>query len=104
MSLDRKARRLQEWIEARRRHNLSHAHVQMARELGLNPSKIGRLDHHYQERWKLPLPAFLEHLYQKRFGKLRPDVIASVEEHVRLAGQKTAARRAARRLRREAAP
>jgi hypothetical protein len=31
--------RLQDWIAARGRHRLSHAHVQMARELGMNPKK-----------------------------------------------------------------
>jgi hypothetical protein len=28
--------------------------MQMARELGLNPKKIGKLDNHDQEPWKLP--------------------------------------------------
>lgn len=34
---------LQVWIDARKRFQLSHAHVQMARELGLNPKKFGKL-------------------------------------------------------------
>ncbi len=42
---------LKVWIEARRRHKLSHAHVQMARELGLNPRKLGKIDNHKQEPW-----------------------------------------------------
>ena len=29
------------WVEAKKRHQLSHAHVQMARELGMNPKKLG---------------------------------------------------------------
>jgi len=29
--------RMQAWIDARKRHGLSHAEVQMARELGMNP-------------------------------------------------------------------
>lgn len=62
----------QVWIEARRRHRLSHAHVQMARELGLNPKKLGKIDNHRQEPWKLPLPEFIEHLYFKRFGGRGP--------------------------------
>jgi hypothetical protein len=33
----------QAWIEARRHYHLSHAEVQMARELGINPKKIGKL-------------------------------------------------------------
>jgi len=59
--------RLQAWIEARKRHHLSHAQVQMARELGMNAKKLGKLDNHDQEPWKLP--RFIEHLYLKRFGK-----------------------------------
>ena len=60
---------LQAWIDARKRHKLSHAQAQMARELGMNPRKLGKLDNHHQEPWKLPLPAFIEELYFKRFGK-----------------------------------
>jgi hypothetical protein len=95
---------LQGWITARKRHRLSHAHVQMARELGMNPKKLGKLDNADQEPWKLPLPAFIESLYQKRFDKDRPDMVHSIEEHARLLKQKKAARRETKRLRREAAP
>jgi hypothetical protein len=59
------------WITARKRHRLSHAHVQMARELGMNPKILRKLDNADQEPWKLPLPAFIESLYQKRFGRDR---------------------------------
>ncbi len=65
--------KLRPWIEARRRFHLSHAQVQMARELGMNPKKLGKLDNHKQERWKLPLPLFIEDCYRKRFGKAQPD-------------------------------
>jgi hypothetical protein len=75
--------RLQVWIDARTRHHLSHAHVQMARELGMNPDKLGKIDNHQQEPWKLPLPEFIEHLYFKRFGKRRPDVVVSIEDRAR---------------------
>jgi hypothetical protein len=95
---------LQGWITARKRHRLSHAHVQMAHELGMNSKKLGKLDNADQEPWKLPLPAFIESLYQKRFGRDRPDVVHSIEEHARFLEQKKAARREAKRLRREAAP
>jgi hypothetical protein len=74
MSRGRIPERLQVWIDARTRNHLSHAHVQMARELGMNPKKLGKLDNHRQEPWKQPLPAFIEHLYFKRFGQRRPDV------------------------------
>jgi hypothetical protein len=46
-------------------------------------SNLGKLDNQQQEPWKLPLPEFIEHLYFKRFGKHRPDVVASIEEKVR---------------------
>jgi hypothetical protein len=62
MSRDRTPERLQVWIDARTRHHLSHAHVQMVRELGLNPKKLGKLDNHRQGPWKAPLPEFIERL------------------------------------------
>jgi len=47
----------------------------MARELGMNPKKFGSLANHKLEKWKAPLPEFIEELYIKRFRKERPDVI-----------------------------
>jgi hypothetical protein len=91
--------KLQIWVDARKRHHLSHVHVQMARELGLNPAKLGKIDNHRQEPWKAPLPVFIEQLYFKRFGKERPDTVMSIEEHARKAEKKKAARREVRRLR-----
>jgi len=49
MAKKRPNQKIQAWIDARKRHRLSHAQVQMARELGLNPSKLGKLDNHDQE-------------------------------------------------------
>jgi hypothetical protein len=95
--------KLQAWADARRRHRLSHAHVQMARELGLNPRKLGGLDNYGQEPWKRPLPAFIEHLYRKRFGRTRPEQVVSLEEQARRAAQQKAERKAARAARREQA-
>lgn len=79
---------LQLWIEARTRHRLTHAQVQMARELGMNPQKFGKIDNHRQERWKAPLPQFIEHLYFKQFGKTQPDRIISLEERAKEIEQK----------------
>ncbi len=61
------------WIEAKKRHRLNDVQVQMARELGMNPKKLGKLDNHKQEPWKLPLPQFIESLYLKRFKRSRPE-------------------------------
>ena len=59
MGKNKLSEKLQVWIEARKRFHLSHAHVQMGRELGLNPKKLGKIDNHDQELWKLPLPQFI---------------------------------------------
>ena len=91
----------QAWIDARRRHRLWHAQVQMARELGLNPKKLGKIDNHGQEPWKAPLPQFIEDLYARRFGRERPAVVVSVEEQARPAERKKAQRKAARAARRQ---
>ena len=72
--------KLQEWIDARKKYHLSHAHIQMARELGLNPRKLGKIANHRQEPWKAPLPVFIEDIYFKRFKKRRPDNIKSIEK------------------------
>jgi len=74
---------LQRWIDARERFHLSHAQVQMARELGMSPRKLGGLANHDQEPWKAPLPIFIERIYQKRFGKAKPDRVLSIEDRVR---------------------
>src|ERR1700739_1559315 len=73
------------WVEARKRHRLSHAQVQMARELGLNPGKLGKISNHRQEPWKAPLPQFIEHLYLKRFGREQPRVVTPAENWGRAA-------------------
>ena len=88
--------KMQAWIDARKRRRLSHAQVQMARELGMNPSKLGKLDNHDQEPWKMPLREYIEHLYFKRFGKKRPEVVLSIEEKIRLDDAKKARRREAK--------
>ena len=83
----------QVWLDARKKYHLSHAHIQMARELGMNPTKFGKLANHRQEPWKAPLPVFIEQLYFKRFGKRQPDTIRSIEQRVRERQEKKAAKR-----------
>lgn len=86
--------KLQAWVNARKKHHLSHAHIQMARELGLNPNKLGKIDNHKQEPWKAPLPIFIEQLYQKSFSKSAPDEIKTIEQQFRQKEQKKAMKRA----------
>jgi hypothetical protein len=85
---------LQIWVVARKRFHLSHAQIQMARELGMNPKKFGKLANEDQEPWKMPLPQFIEHLYRKRFGSDCPPAVMSIEEKVEIDRRKKLARRA----------
>jgi hypothetical protein len=71
--------KIHDWIDAKKKYRLSDAHIQMARELGMNPKKFGSLANHKQEQWKSPLPEFIEDLYYKRFRKERPDVIGKLK-------------------------
>ncbi len=93
--------KLKGWIEARQRHRLSHAQIQMARELGMNPKKFGKLDNHQQERWKLPLGQFIEECYRKRFGHLPANVL-TIEQLAQREEKKRAARQEAKRVKRQA--
>lgn len=58
------------WADAQKKHHLSCDTIQMAKELGLNPKKFGKIDNHKQEPWKAPLSVFIQELHQKRFKKL----------------------------------
>lgn len=71
---------LEKWVVAQKRHRLSDKHVQMARELGLNPDKLGKIDNHEQEPWKAPLPQFIEDVYFKRFKREEPVIVRSLKE------------------------
>lgn len=82
------------WIEAKKKHRLSQKHIQMARELGLNPKGFGKLDNHKQERWKTPLPQFIEDLYYKRFNREAPDQVFSFEQLNEIKNQKKIEKRA----------
>lgn len=71
---------LEKWMVAQKKHRLSDKHVQMARELGLNPDKLGKIDNHTQETWKAPLPQFIEEIYFKRFKKEAPETVKPLKE------------------------
>jgi hypothetical protein len=75
--------RLDAWAEAQKRFHLSDLHIQMARELGLNPKKFGGLANHRQEPWKLPLPEFIAECYRKRFHQERPGKVVPLAEAVK---------------------
>jgi hypothetical protein len=53
------------WKKVKKKYRLSKMHIQMAKELGMNPKKIGKIANHKQEKWKAPLKIFIENLYFK---------------------------------------
>ena len=71
---------LEKWMVAQKRHRLSDKQVQMARELGLNPDKLGKIDNHKQEAWKAPLPQFIESIYFKRFKRENPETVKPLKQ------------------------
>jgi hypothetical protein len=56
-----------------------------------------------QERWKAPLPDFIESICFKRFGKTVPDKVLSLEAIAQEQRQKEAARKERKRQAREVA-
>jgi hypothetical protein len=72
--------KLEKWQVAQKRHRLSDKQVQMARELGLNPDKLGKIDNHKQETWKAPLSQYIEELYFKHFKREAPTVVKSIKD------------------------
>ena len=71
--------KLQPWFEARRRFKLSNVHIQMARELGMNPKQLGFVDGR-DGQTNVPLPDFIAQCYRQHFGRNGPEQIRSLEE------------------------
>ena len=72
--------KLQAWVDARKKHQLSHMHIQMARELGLNPKNFDRIDNHKEQPWKEALPNFIVTLYHKQISEVDPTDVKSIEQ------------------------
>jgi hypothetical protein len=81
------------WIEVRRKFGLSDATVQMARELGLNPSKLGKLVPAKGQAWKAPLPEFIAKCYERSHGRRTPEKVRSLEQLARDEEQRKQARK-----------
>ncbi len=95
MSSQQTSDALREWVKVKRQLGLSDAHVQMARELGMNPSRLSG-------RARVPPGQHIEECYLKRFQRASPDPVVPVRELLReaLAREKTQAREQRRRKRR----
>ena len=70
----------------------------------MNPKKFGKIANEKQEPWKAPLPAFIEDIYLKRFGRDRPADVKSIEEVFRAKEKKKEERRKKKELQKEAGP
>ncbi len=46
----------------------------------MNPKKFGSLADTKNKPWKLPLPQYIESLYEERFEKQEPDVVLTMEQ------------------------
>ena len=57
---------LEKWMVAQKKH--------------LNPNKLGKIDNHTQETWKVPLPQFIEEIYYKRFKREAPETVKSLKQ------------------------
>ena len=68
------------WIDVRKQFKLSDAHVQMARELGMNPKRFAAYADTKNKPWKLPLSQFIEAQYIDRFKRARPEQILTMEQ------------------------
>lgn len=82
------------WINARKKFRLTHAQIQMARELGLSPKRFNSYADNKDQPWKKPLPEFIESLYEKQFGRTSPENVMTMEEIAAAHVAKRAARKA----------
>lgn len=64
------------WVKVKRQCALSDAHVQMARELGMNPTRLLQTESPEPE----PLARRIENLYLKRFKKSLPDSVVPLRQ------------------------
>ncbi|GAB6285440.1 MAG: hypothetical protein STSR0009_16410 [Methanoregula sp.] len=78
----------QPWIDAQRHYHLSDEQVLMARELGLNPHKFGKMANARDEPWKSPLPDYIEELYLKHMKKTTTGSVRTFAQMVRDEKQK----------------
>lgn len=65
----RKKIKVKTWEEAKAKHKLSAKHIQMAKELGMKPSSLGKMGASKQQKWKAPLHLYLEELHESKFGR-----------------------------------
>ena len=65
-----------EWVEARQRYALSHAQVQMGRELEIIPRSLAKIN-------EGTVAEFIAQLYLERFGRSEPETVVTIENRAR---------------------
>ncbi len=68
MAKNNKIKQKDPWAMARIKYRLNARQIEMAKKLGLNPKKFGKLVPNKSEPWKAPLVKFIEKCYNKRFN------------------------------------
>lgn len=56
------------WTTAKKKYRLTDRQIEMAKKLGMNPKKLGKLTPNEHEPWKEPLGSFIERCCDKRFS------------------------------------
>ena len=71
---------LQAWAKAKRQCGLSDAHVQMAREIGINPRRLTARSGTKPGPTRVPLAQRIEDLYLRRFKRTIPDPVVPLRQ------------------------
>ena len=80
MGMKETADQLQLWVKVKRQCALTDAHVQMARELGMNPKRLIESEDTTPGVMQTPLSQRIEGLYLKRFKKSQPDFVVPLRQ------------------------
>ena len=59
----------QSWLTAQKKCKFSLETINMAKRLGLDPTKFTGLNHDQQTKWRVRLTIFIHNMYEKKFGK-----------------------------------
>ena len=68
MAKNNKTKHKDPWAIAKIKYRLNARQIEMAKKLGLNPKKFGKLVPNKSEPWKEPLGKFIKRCYNKRFN------------------------------------
>jgi hypothetical protein len=60
------------WKEAYKKCRLSTKHIQMAKELSLNPRSLIKNIPNPKQKWKIPVREWIEQMYAKCFNLTSP--------------------------------